>query len=318
MSEVSQLRVYSLAIVGANKKLDSKDIECVPLEDSPMTNGELTDSVSEVSSKASDVEGGAYETATPTSATVQATWLPIHNSNRMTAPDVRRGETVVLYRFADQDKFWWNTLKNDMDMRKLETVVFAISATKEESAKSDAKNTYFFEWSSHKKLLHLHTSKADGEPYAYDIQINTKDGFITIQDDDGQRISMDSTNRQLVMTNRDGSLLDINKTKMRLHADDEILITTKSYILQADTIDSSASSSAVHKTPTNTIEAQTTHKGNIALRGGFTAGGLSGGGTTMTVQGNIRTTDDVVAGGISLIDHTHDGDSGGQTSKPKA
>lgn len=325
MSEVSKLRVYSLGTVAANKPLTSKDIEVVPIEDTPMVNGEVTDNGERVSAKASDVEGGAYETEVPTASSIVATWLPLGNSNRVTAPDVRRGEMVVLYRFADQDKFWWVTMEDDIRLRKLETVIFAISATQDEKQANDAKSTYFMEWSSHKKLIHIHTSKADGEPYTYDIQINTKEGFITIQDDDGQVISLDSKERQLVMKNRDGSILDINKTKILMHADDEIKMTTKSYILETTTTKSTASGSATLDTPDNTTTAPsnkivglTQHTGNIVMSG---AGGGAGSAQftgDIDVIGEIRSTGDQIAGDISQIHHKHpENGEGSLTDEPQ-
>lgn len=36
-----------------------------------------------------------------------------------------------------------------------------------------------------------------------------------------------------------------------------------------------------------------------------------------TLRGTLTVTDDVTAGGISLMSHTHTGDSGGDTSAPK-
>lgn len=63
------------------------------------------------------------------------------------------------------------------------------------------------------------------------------------------------------------------------------------------------------------IDKTLTVKGLITGQGGFNISG--GSGATASVTGNIKTTGDVVAGGISLQGHTHTGDSGGTTSAPK-
>ena len=48
------------------------------------------------------------------------------------------------------------------------------------------------------------------------------------------------------------------------------------------------------------------------------AGGLSiSGGSGAAVDGDLKTTGDVKAGGISLTGHVHPGDSGGTTGKPQ-
>ena len=62
-------------------------------------------------------------------------------------------------------------------------------------------------------------------------------------------------------------------------------------------------------TPTMTINA------NVVINGALTQGkGAAGGGCTML--GPVTVTNDVVAGGKSLMNHTHPGDSGGTTGAP--
>jgi phage baseplate assembly protein gpV len=61
--------------------------------------------------------------------------------------------------------------------------------------------------------------------------------------------------------------------------------------------------------PTITLNGQTT------INGSLTQGtGAAGGGCTML--GPVSVTNDVVAGGVSLMNHTHPGDSGGTTGAP--
>ena len=347
MSEISKLAVYSIGVVAANKELTSKEIEVTPIEDAPMTNGEVTDEGTKVNAKATDTNDAAYQTEVPTSNTVKAQWLPLGNTNRITAPDVRRGEKVVLYRFADQDKFWWVTLEDDIRLRKLETVIFAISGTRDENAEATSENTYFMEWSTHKKLFHIHTSKADGEPFAYDLQINAKDGIIILQDDDGNSFSLDSRERTWLLVNKDKSKIEMNKTKLFIETVDLIDMKTKSYVLNCETSETNSTSSAKHTTPDNTlnadtavqnstsntltsttnqINAQTGHLGNFGLIGSFaqTGAGAGGGGATSRFKGDlymegdidligeIRSTGDQIAGNISQIHHTHQDEGAGE------
>lgn len=60
----------------------------------------------------------------------------------------------------------------------------------------------------------------------------------------------------------------------------------------------------------------------VNLTMGATSMQLSGSGSTLktgkfTIQGDIECTGDVKAGGISLMNHTHPGDSGGSTGAPQ-
>lgn len=231
--ELSQLKIYSLGIVAANKKLSTRDIEVTPVEDLPMSSGELTDNAVPCKAAAADQAGNAYSVEVTSSATVKATWLPMCGSNRMSAPDVRRGETVALYRFGDTDRFWWTTLRDDMYLRKLETVIYAFSATKDENATNDASNMYFLEISTHNKLVHFHTSNANGEPFVYDIQINTGEGYISIQDDTGNYFLFNSKERQLEMVNIDGSKVEINKTLANIFTNDSVNLKTATFNIDA-------------------------------------------------------------------------------------
>jgi hypothetical protein len=322
--EVSKLQVYSLGVVAANKALDSDDIEVTPIEDLPMVNGEITDETSGYKSSASDAGGAAYSVEAPITNTVKATWLPLGQANRVTSPDVRRGEEVVLYRFADSDKFYWNTHRNDLRLRKLETVIYGFSGTRDENVKGGPESMYYLEVSTHKKLVTFHTSKGDGEPFAYDIQINTKDGTILIQDDAGNSFTLDSKERQLNLTNGDGSYIDLNKEVLSIFTRDQVNIktinyklecqtlteTTQSHVENAQSIETTTSTQSL-KAGSNTIEAQTNHKGNIALNGSLgQSGGSGGAGATFA--------NDIVVQDISFVQHTHaeQGD-GADVSPPK-
>ena len=73
-----------------------------------------------------------------------------------------------------------------------------------------------------------------------------------------------------------------------------------------------------------TLDAlQTTATGALTVEGLFTfaagmaGSGGTGGGATAIITGGISTTEDVTAGGISLMTHTHPGDSGGTTGAPQ-
>ncbi|WP_226883367.1 phage baseplate assembly protein V [Neisseria yangbaofengii] len=70
-----------------------------------------------------------------------------------------------------------------------------------------------------------------------------------------------------------------------------------------------------------TIDADAIVKKTLTVNGLFTytAGmaGSGGGGAAAKIDGAIEATGDIKSKGISLPDHYHDGDSGGQTSKAK-
>lgn len=259
---VSKLKFYSLGLVAKNKPLSSKTIEVTPIENFPMINGEVTDNIDKYKAKSVDASGSVKNVEVETTITIKATWLPINNSNRKTAPDLRRGETVVLYQFADSDKYWWNTLFDDNVLRRLETAVYAFSNNSKENIQDDSDSTYYLEVSTHRKLMHVHTSKNDGEPFAYDIQIDAKNGAVTITDDVGNFFVLNSKDRRLTMSNADGSVVDINKKVIDLTSTDAINLSTKVLSMKAEkiigaggsSVNISGGSSVTISSPTTSVD----------------------------------------------------------------
>jgi hypothetical protein len=288
---ISKLQFYSLGIVASNKKLSSDKIEVTPVEEFPMLDGEISDNKVDYKADTTDKEGSAKSTSVKSTVTVNAKWLPINNSNRRTPPDVRRGEKVVIYKFGDTDEYWWNTLFNDSKLRRLETVIYAFSNNAKEGPEDSATSTYFLEVSTHKKLMHLHTSKSDGEPFSYDVQINAKDGMIVITDDADNFFVLNSKENRLTMQNGDGSVVDVDKTNIVFTATDSISLNSKDILV-------SASNETSIKSNINTLSATSNNvDGPIAASNGITLGTGSGGGTSATLSGNIVVEGNLHANG---------------------
>lgn len=132
--------------------------------------------------------------------------------------------------------------------------------------------------------------------------------------------------------------------KTYIHLEDEgtiHVVAPKSYhlespkvIVDCDTAQVNAQTSVTVVTQTATVNAsssltvdspQSTFTGNVAIQKNLTVTGhisgssgmsISGGtgGATATFQGTIQTTDDVVAGTISLQNHVHGGVQGGDSN----
>lgn len=222
--EVSRLKIYSFGIAANDKVRSSKILEVIPVESFPGLSGTLSDNVSQYTSQGVDAQGQTYSDSIKHAASVQAEWLPMGGSNRMTAPDVRAGERLALYRMEGSDKYYWITLMDDLHLRKLETVIYAWSASTSQGSDGNTDNTsgpntdasYFLEISTHDKLVHFHTSKANGEVASYDIQINPGSGVIQIQDDVGNFIMLDTTNLLLHLQNANGTSFQINKKDVNI------------------------------------------------------------------------------------------------------
>jgi hypothetical protein len=126
--EVSVFRTVGIGRIDTNKELGSKTVDVVPIEWLPMRDGELTGNETAETYQTKDIDGNAVSGGMISSNSITATWLP-SGSNRLTAPDVRRGERVEILQTADHDKYYWRTMGLDDNLRKLETIIFGISAT---------------------------------------------------------------------------------------------------------------------------------------------------------------------------------------------
>jgi hypothetical protein len=226
----SALAIYSLGQVANNKSLGSNTISVTPIEKLTMLDGELVSNPVDRETTGTDVMGKTYQTKVTTDSAIEADWLPM-NSNRVTAPDVRRGERVIIWKAADTNKFYWTETGWDDHLRKLETVVFQISATQDEEADSTAKdNSYYLYMSSHTKNITLKTSKANGEYCTYAFQFNLEDGIVTLTDDVGNEFSMDSKNAILYLKNRMESFLELNQEIITASAPDTMYIKAKNLV----------------------------------------------------------------------------------------
>jgi hypothetical protein len=287
--EQSAFRIYSKGIVAANKPLRSSIIEVTPIEDMPMLSGEITDNAVDFEAKGKDPEGNdSVDEKIKTTATIKAEWYRLGSCNRITAPDVRRGEEVLIFQFADSDSYFW-VEADDKGLRRLETITWRLSNLREEGKELDHTNSYTIHASTHEKIIELRTSKSDGEPYAYQVRLDTKKGNLIIQDDDGQSIYFDSKERHIQILNKDKSLIEMNKRVINIKSQDEVNIETRRYNLKATESLKEETRTHTYKSASfsgNTSGAYSLKAGSYSAESTFTYRGNS------TFNGNNRVNGD--------------------------
>lgn len=298
--DISQLSHYSVGIVAENKALSSKEVEVIPIEHISFVDGELSSDKEVYEASSKDTNDKDWRVKVKSSNSIKAEWLPLGNTNRKTAPDVRRGEKVVIYRFGDTDKFYWVDYDSSKKLRRLETAVFSFSNNSKEDVEDTSDTTYFFEVSTHNKLIHLHTSKNDGEPYSYDLQINAKDGIVTVQDNEDNYIQLTSKERRIRLENRDHSYVDINKKEIYLNAVERIRMDSKVIELvgtnKITEITKDYSRTSINATLTETNYARTT--GTYSMRlGNF----ILNSSTTPVIGSNLQVNGNLGVSGTSRI-----------------
>lgn len=207
----SQLKPFSVGIVLSDKAPDSWEIEVKPIETNGFTSGTLSNQEDEQLASGTNADGESYSETTKSVHGVIATWFP-DQPNRISAPDVTAGEEVMLYKFADDDQFYWKTTELSQANRAKETIVIAAAnKPKKDKVKLDATNSYFMEMCTRTKQVTLRTNKNDGEPYSYLVQVNTKTGAVIIEDDVGNLIQLDSSENTITFTSAAGSEAVLNE-----------------------------------------------------------------------------------------------------------
>jgi len=220
--DMSQFKMYSFGRVADNKARSSKTINVTPIENASMISGEIASNEKEMVSKGVDASGNHYQTSVVADTAIEAEWLPF-GSNRVTAPDVRRGERVMIWQYADTDAFYWTTTGWDDALRRLETVVYAFSNnSKVDGEGFNPKDYYFVEVSTHDKHIILRTSKADGEPFEYGFVFDTKNGIVTLADDAGNLFELNSKDTKMSMVLNTGTKVILDKQKILIEAIMEI------------------------------------------------------------------------------------------------
>lgn len=138
---------------------------------------------------------------------ITAIWLS-NNSNRVTPPNVRKGEKVEVYRYGDSDKYYWKTMSPELDIRKLEHVKYVfVNDSGTAPVQIDDSNSYSFTVSTLNKFIKIHTADNNGELTTYDLEIDTKEGKVKLLDGKGNFFELDSS--QDAMTLKTNNKLDI-------------------------------------------------------------------------------------------------------------
>ncbi len=219
----SKLHMLTIGIVAQDRAINNTVIKIYPIEIIPNFDGELSPTSAVLEGSGSDLNENEYAVNINLSNYIEADWLSL-STNRTTAPNVVKGEQVIVWNYADTDKYYWTSMGRDDSLRKLETVVYHYSNVRNnlgDSPKSMA-NQYTIEVSTHGKHLTVKTAKNDNEPFLYTLQINTFDGCVFIKDDVGNIILLDSKNTAITHKNKDQSTINLTKKDILINCENNI------------------------------------------------------------------------------------------------
>lgn len=290
MTDISKLRMYSIGIVVKDKIQGDNKILVTPIETlNQQEKGKLESTGRKFEGVVKNPDSKEFTSSNFSANYFVAKWISLATSNRVTAPDVRAGESVLLYKFADIEEFFWEDMKLEDDLRRLEDVTYRFGGIdKGNKGNLDKDNSYWIRVNTYDKYIKLHTSMSNGEPFGYDIEINTGSGFIKITDNSGNDITLDSPTDTITV-----------------NSDKDVNINTKNAVNVVTT------SLVSVKTTDVTLEAS----GNIIMKAGgsisMESPTIEVSGVDISVNGPVQATgpinviSDVIAGGKSLITHMH-------------
>ncbi len=188
------LEFYDFGKAADNKVLSETILHVTPLTVLPLLNGEWGVEDTPLEVEGVDADGNKYADKVSTKNAITCKWLP-WGSNRSTAPDVRRGERILIYRAADSaSEFYWVCPGLDDHLRRLETVVYLWSADPEGLSDTPAtvENSYSLVVSTHEKQLTLQTTQLNGEPFPHTLQLDATKGIFTYTANVGNGFNVES------------------------------------------------------------------------------------------------------------------------------
>lgn len=221
----SNMRLFSIGIVVDDKSPGSKFISAYPVEHLPHHEGELTSEHELLERSGVDVDGNSYNVSLQRGVTVKAEWY--NADNRVTAPNVKKGEQVELWTVGATNKYYWKSMGRNDGLRRGESITWAFNASNSKSNKDivpDSTNQYSVSVDTVDQHITIVTSCDNGEKAAYTLQINGKTGHVSIADNLGTVIQLDSIESRITLHNRDNTSVILAKKTIIVTAPDSLTI----------------------------------------------------------------------------------------------
>lgn len=200
MSGFSAMRLVSIGVVAQDKNDNSPFIAVFLKEAHPFHEGDISPHHVTTNYQGTDKDGKDYSVTLQSGMTVKCRWKS--TENRITAPSVKKGDEVEVYEVGDTGVYYWSSLPINKNLRRAETVVYAWNASKsplDKDEQPNAKNHYLITVDGKNGNMTISTSKANGEKAAYTLQINGKDGHLSMVDDLGAVLQIDSVKGNFIL-----------------------------------------------------------------------------------------------------------------------
>lgn len=231
----SQLRFTSLGIVAADKNENSKFISVHLSEHLPFYEGDVTNDITNIEFKGKDHHGKEYKHTLQKGMTVKAEWKG--SPNRITSPNVRKGETVEIYELGGENRFFWAETANNNHLRRAEAVTWAFNASGtpvDSDEPPTASNHYTATIDGKDGHITLATSLANKEKAQYVMQMHGKEGHLSMSDNKGNLFQIDSADGTVTIKNGSGSKVVMHGGIINIECSDQIVMKATKVTIDGD------------------------------------------------------------------------------------
>lgn len=250
-----------------HKRYGSKDISVIPTDQQPIQAGELVADIEKTDATGVDASGKAYTSSMQTSKALTATWLGL-GDNRVTAPDVRRGDIVELYEYHDTQKLYWQAIGADHGKRRKEKVTHRFSMTDDENTGDlDDSNSISVDHDGENGMTTIKVPSVKGKA-PVTLQMNSKAGTACMLVGEDNFVQIEQDGEKITTQNGSGSFV----------------------ILEGNNIETNCKGDKKYTTGTTQWENKGDFNLNTALFNVTSKGNATISGTTVSVTGSAGVT----------------------------
>ena len=229
----SKFHMYSIGVAAENLISGKDELEICPIERLGFLDGEITSENESFEDSGVDADGNVYTVKIESGNSLKAKWFPF-GSNRATAPDIRRGMRVIIWKYADGDIYFWTDTGLDQKLFRKETVVYVWSNAVDDVESLTPENSWFFKISTHEKTVTFATNKSDGETHSIMFQANIADSSTFIKDDLGNYFEIDPLAKKLELKTAGGSMVSMIDRNITVEAPENLILRAKNIHMRGD------------------------------------------------------------------------------------
>ena len=217
----SKFRIVSLGYVCKDKERNSLLVECWPAEIIPTYEGKLNSEAETWVTEGVNMSGSQFKLKVKCTESLKCEWLP--ETQRETPPDVRVGERVLIWQYANSDRYWWTSMGLDDHLRRGEQIKYRFSDLPASETRDITPEDYVqLDVNTYEGYIHLRTSQANNEPFLHELRLNFAEGVLRYNDDIGNEVFVDSAENHIKLVNADESMLELNKENLNAQVNDSM------------------------------------------------------------------------------------------------